>query len=389
MEQHSNPFILGCLERIPDPRKPYNQRHRFLDIVAITILASLCDADSWDEIEDWGIANEDWLRTFLELPNGIPSHDTFNRVFQRIDPNAFHQAFYEWVQMILSELNGVIAIDGKTVRRSREESSQTKPIHVVSAWATENSLVLGQVKVDDKSNEIKAIPMLLKELNLKGCTVTIDAMGTQREIVEKIREQEAEYILQVKENQPTLYGEISEYFEKEIFPKEKKGMLEKGTYYTEISGEHGRIERREYYVETEIGWMQDAKKVWKDLNGIGACRSIVEENGKKSSSVSYSIFSEGSLSAKEYGKRKRRHWGIENSLHWCLDIGFREDESRIRKDYAAENMNIVRHMCLNMLKQEKSSRMGIKRKRKKCGWDKDYLLKVLETLSPDMINNGE
>ncbi len=381
MENSRKPTFLDCMGRVTDPRKPYNQRYIFLDIVVIAVLATLCGADTWNEIESWGIAFKDWLSTFLALKNGIPSHDTFNRVFQMIDPEEFHRFFLEWIQEVVSEVKGVVSIDGKTVRRSRDEKNAKKAIHVVSAWAGELSLVLGQEKVDEKSNEINAIPELLKKLAIEGCTVTIDAMGTQKKIAGQIIDKQANYILQVKGNQETLEKEIAEYFEKEVFPQKKKGLEDRGLYFKDICNDHGRFETREYYVETDIRWMVDAQKDWKGLNGIGACRSKVEENGCVTTSTTYAIFSDPEMTAEKYGKCKRSHWQIENSLHWCLDIAFNEDQSRMRKGYAAENMNILRHMCLNMLKQENTCKMGIKGKRKKCGWDHEYLMKVLETLA--------
>jgi len=382
MENSKKPTFLDCMGRVTDPRKPYNQLHEFLDIVVIAVLATLCGADTWDEIESWGNGCREWLSAFLTLKNGIPSHDTINRVFQMIDPEEFHRIFLEWIQEAVPEVRGVVSIDGKTVRRSRDGKNGKKAIHVVSAWAGELSLVLGQEKVDEKTNEIKAIPELLKKLAIEGCTVTIDAMGAQKKIAEQIIDKKADYILQVKGNQETLENEISEYFEKEVFPKKKKKLEEKGLYFKDICNDHGRIETREYYIEKDISWMADARREWKNLGGIGACRSTVEENDSITTNTSYAIFSGPEMTAEKYGKFKRSHWLIENSLHWRLDIAFNEDQSRIRKGFSAENMNILRHMCLNMLKQEKTCKLGIKAKRKKCGWDHEYLIKVLETLIP-------
>lgn len=379
--------LLGPFETVSDPRKPYNQKHRFLDIVTITILATLCGADTWNEIEDWGEANLEWLETFLPLENGIPSHDTMNRVFQMIDPKEFHAAFQTWVESITSELKGVIAIDGKTLRRSRETVSQTRPAHIVSAWANDLSLVLGQLKADEKSNEITAIPELLKMLSVKGCIVTIDAMGTQREIAKQICAEGAEYILSLKENQEVLYQEVSEYFEKELFQKSKAQLEESGQYYKTLCQEHGRIESREYYLERDIEWMSDARRSWPSLGAIGACRSRVERDGKEPAEyIRYMILSDGNMTAKTFGDSQRGHWGIENSLHWCLDIAFNEDQSRMRSKNEAENMNLIRHMCLNMLKQDKTVKMGLKSKRKKCGWDKAYLLRILGSLDIKSAN---
>ena len=375
-------YFLGSFENVPDPRKSYNQKHRFLDIITITILATLCGADTWNEIEEWGEANLDWLMMFLPLENGIPSHDTFNRVFQLIDPEEFHRAFRTWVQSIASELEGVIAIDGKTIRGSREAVSDTRPSQIVSAWAQEQGLVLGQLKVDEKTNEITAIPELLKTLAIKGCIVTIDAMGTQKAIARQICESGADYILSLKENQGTLYQEVSEYFEKGPFTESKTDLEKSGKYYKTICHDHGRIEKREYYLEPEIDWMIDARKDGPSLGAIGACRSRVEKpDGEISEYTRYMILSSADMTVQTFGDSQRGHWGIENSLHWCLDIAFQEDQSRMRNKNEAENMNLIRHMCLNMLKQDKSVKIGLKSKRKKCGWDKNYLFKILQILN--------
>ena len=340
--------LFGCMMDVPDPRAPYNQWHKFIDIVMIVVTAVLSGMDTWNEIADWAGSKQEWLETFLELPNGIPSHDTLNRVFQMIEPKKFHDAFYEWTKCVAGTVSGVVAIDGKTVRRSKDNAADRRPIHVVSAWAAEASLVLGQLRVDEKTNEIKAIPELLDILCIENCIVTIDAMGTQKDIAEKIIEKKADYILQVKENQPGLLQDIEEYFKKDVFTQDKKGLEAQGMYYKDLSGEHGRLEIREYYAVNNTDWLSERHPEWAGLRGIGACIATVEENGDTSTSASYSIFSFSDITAEEYGKRKREHWKIENSLHWVLDIGFREDESRIRKGNAAENINIVRHICLNL-----------------------------------------
>ena len=373
--------LVGCMEEVPDPRAPYNQKHKFLDIIVIAVTAILCGMDTWNEIEDWAKSKREWLGTFLELPGGIPSHDTINRVFQMIDPEKFHDAFFRWTGAVAGKIEGVVAIDGKTVRRSRDDAKGNRPAHVVSAWACETSLVLGQLRVDEKTNEIKAIPELLDILCLKGCVVTIDAMGTQKEIAEKIIDKEADYILQVKGNQETLMEDIALYFEKDVFPCKKKSLEKENRHYKDVCFDHGRQETREYYVENEIGWLKANHPEWKGLSGIGACVSTVTEKGVTTKTISYSIYSRSGMGAEEYGKCKRAHWGIENSLHWVLDIGFREDESRMRAGNAAENVNVLRHIGTNLLKQEKSCKMGIASKRKKCGYDPDYLYKVLGGLN--------
>ena len=376
--------LMGCMQEIPDPRAPYNQRHKFLDIVVIAVTAALCGMDTWNEIEDWARSKKEWLGSFLELPGGIPSHDTLNRVFQMMDPEKLHDAFFRWAGAVAGEIQGVAAIDGKTLRRSRDDARGKRPVHVVSAWACDASLVLGQLRVDEKTNEIRAIPELLDILCLEGCVVAIDAMGTQKEIAEKIVDRGADYILQVKGNQETLMEDAALCFEKDIFPCGKKELEEKGQYHKEICFEHGRQEAREYYVENGIGWLKGRHPEWKGLNGIGACRASVTEKGRTSVTISYSIYSRKGMGAEEYGKSKRAHWGIENSLHWVLGIGFREDGSRMRAGNAAENVNVLRHIGINLLKQEKSCKLGLASKRKKCGYEPDYLYKVLGGLHMGM-----
>lgn len=376
--------LIGCMRDVPDPRAPYNQRHKFLDIIIIVITAVLAGMDTWNEIADWAVSKKEWFGSFLELPGGIPSHDTLNRVFQMIDPQKFHDAFLRWTYTISEKVKGVVAIDGKTVRRSREEAGNKRPIHVVSAWAVDHSLVLGQLRVDEKTNEITAIPELLDLLFLEGCIVTIDAMGTQKDIAKKIIEKKVDYILQVKSNQPTLMEDIALHFEEEVFTIKKENLKKDERYHVNICGDHGRIEKRGYYVENDIGWLKERHPGWEGIAGIGACVATVTEQGKTTTSVSYSIYSRPDMTAEEYGRNVRSHWGIENSLHWVLDIGFREDESRIRAGNAAENVNVARHMGVNLLKQEKSCKMGIASKRKKCGYDMDYLYKVLSNINTGM-----
>ena len=358
-------LLIDCMREIPDPRAPYNQRHKFLDIIIIAVTAVLAGMDTWNEIADWAASKKQWLGTFLELPGGIPSHDTINRVFQMIEPEKFHDAFFRWASAVSGKVKGVVAIDGKTARRSREEAGDIKPIHTVSAWAVESSLVLGQLCVDEKTNEIKTIPELLDILCLEGCIVTIDAMGTQKEIARKIMHKNADYILQVKGNQQTLMDDIREYFEKDVFTEKKDALEKAGRYNKDLCAGHGRIEKREYYVENDIGWLRDRHPAWEGLCGIGACVSAVTEKEKSVTAVNYAIYSRQGMRAAEYGTSARAHWGIENSLHWVLGIAFREDESRIRAGNAAENMNMARHIGINLLKQEKSCKMGIASKRKK------------------------
>ena len=369
--------LADYLSNIEDYRNGNAIRHNLMDILIITILAVICGADYWTEIEQFGNAKKDWLNTFLKLPNGIPSADTIARVLAKIDTEEFHNAFIKWVNSISELIDGqVISIDGKTLRRSKDKSNGKKAIHVVSAWASENNLVLGQLKVDEKSNEITAIPELLKMLDIEGCIITIDAMGTQKDIAETIVKNKGDYILALKENHEILYKDVELYFEEEILTCNKKELKDKGMYYVQKEQGHGRFEKREYYISNEIDWLWQREE-WTGLTGIGLCIRECEEGTTKSVEYRYFLYSIKGCTAQKFGKSIRKHWGIENSLHWLLDMAFREDESRIRKENSAENMNIIRHMALNLLKQEKTAKVGIKSKRLKCAWDHDYLKKVL------------
>lgn len=369
--------LIECLENIKDYRVGNGVDHKLIDILVISILAVICGANYWTQVESFGNAKKEWLSKFLELPKGIPSHDTFGRVFASIDPEEFHKAFMEWVQSLSDLIEGqVIAIDGKTARRTKDRATGKAALHVVSAWARDNELVLGQIKVDDKSNEITAIPELLKMLDINGCIITIDAMGTQKDIAEDIIEGGADYVLSLKENQKTLYEDVELFFKEEILTQSKEKLEKESKYYKTLDNSHGRFEKRKYFICNDMDWLSQ-KDDWKGLNGIGLCISHRTEGEKTSISYNYAIYSIKDCSAEQFASYKRDHWGIENSLHWVLDIAFREDESRARKDNSAENLNIIRHMAVNLLRQEKTKKIGIESKRMLCGWDEKYLLKVL------------
>lgn len=369
--------LIECLENIKDYRVGNGVDHKLIDILVISILAVICGANYWTQVESFGNAKKEWLSKFLELPKGIPSHDTFGRVFASIDPEEFHKAFMEWVQSLSDLIEGqVIAIDGKTARRTKDRATGKAALHVVSAWAKDNELVLGQIKVDDKSNEITAIPELLKMLDINGCIITIDAMGTQKDIAEDIIEGGADYVLSLKENQKTLYEDVELFFKEEILTQSKEKLEKESKYYKTLDNSHGRFEKRKYFICNDMDWLSQ-KDDWKGLNGIGLCISHRTEGEKTSISYNYAIYSIKDCSAEQFASYKRDHWGIENSLHWVLDIAFREDESRARKDNSAENLNIIRHMAVNLLRQEKTKKIGIESKRMLCGWDEKYLLKVL------------
>lgn len=351
---------------ITEPRES-NKRHKLIDIITIALCAVICGADTWEDIEEFGHTKKEWFERFLELPHGIPAHDTFARVFSSIDPKEFQQAFLSWIGAIQRVAKGIIAVDGKTVRHSCTKDSP--PLHIVSAWAHENRMVLGQVKTKEKSNEITAIPELLQVLALEGCIVTIDAMGCQRAIAETIIKKKADYVFGLKGNQGTLHEDVKLYFEDSSFKDHPYD------YYETIDGDHGRIETRRYWSTSAIDWLSDQAS-WKDLSTIVMVERERMVDGKTSNETSYYITSLKS-DAKTIAHAIRGHWGIENSLHWVLDIAFREDESRIRKDHAPANFAIIRHMALNLLRQETSSKRSIKGKRLKAGWDTGYLGKIL------------
>jgi len=342
-----------------------------MSIITIAILAVVCGADDWTEVELFGRSKQGWLETFLDLPHGIPSHDTFGRVFRAIDPAEFRESFRTWVQTICRKVEGVVAVDGKTVRRSKDGTLGKAAIHMVNVWAVENGLVLAQDKVDDKTNEITVIPTLLKLLDLTGTLVTIDAIGCQTNIAKTIREQQADYVLAVKENQPTLYEDIVESFENASADVQLD-------YHRSVNKGHGRIEIRECWVTAEpdiLAFINDYK-VWPDLTSLVKITSQRQQSGETSRETRYFI-SSLPANAERLLTAVRAHWQIENALHWVLDMAFREDENRTRKDHAPENLALIRHLTLNLLKQDTTVKAGIKAKRKRAGWDHDYLLGLL------------
>lgn len=359
---------------IEDPRIDRSKQHKLIDIITIAICAVICGAEGWTDIETYGVTKYSWFKQFLELPNGIPSHDTFARLFARLNPQQFQQCFLNWIKAINKVTSGeVIAVDGKSLRHSYDSGAEQGAIHMVSAWATQNRLVLGQFKVDEKSNELTAIPELIKILELSGCIVTIDALGCQKEIVKLITEQDADYIITLKKNQSSLYKNVEQLFKEAI----RTGFqgIEHSAYHTREQA-HGREEIRHYLMLTDIQYRVDPTYKWSKLQSVGLVESVRTVDGKTTIETRYYISSLEN-NAEVFGQSVRGHWGIENSLHWVLDVALNEDDCRIRKDNAPENFAVMRRLAVNLLGREKSHKRGVKNKQFLAAMDNEYLTKVL------------
>jgi predicted transposase YbfD/YdcC len=378
MPESVEPFapLLEHFKTLEHPRAEHLLAHELLDIIGLTICAVVCGADTWVDIETYGRAKQEWLKGFLRLPNGIPSHDTIARLFAALDPQALQECFLSWVTAVAQLSQGeVIAIDGKTLRHSYDTGGSKGAIHMVSAWATQNRLVLGQVKVDAKSNEITAIPQLLKVLDLHGCIVTIDAMGTQKDIAQQIIEAGGEYVLSLKGNQGNLHQDVEQLFEW----TRKIGFKEiPHEFHQTIDAAHGRVEIRRHWLLDGVEHLIDAH-LWTGLQRVGlveAERRLVGQSPTIEQRY-YLVSLDGGV--QRFAHAVRSHWGIENQVHWVLDVAFDEDASRIRKDHAPENLALIRHVALNLLRQDTSTNGGIKAKRLKAGWNNAYLARLLST----------
>ena len=372
-QEQGQASIAEYFSELEDPRR-HNRRHKLVDIVVIAICAVVCGADSWEDIELFGHSKEEWLKGFLELPHGIPSHDTFRRVFGVLDTEQFQLQFLEWIQAVDNLTKGqVVAVDGKTLRRSHDRSEGKKALQIVSAWASTNGVVLGQRKVDEESNEITAVPELLDALEIAGCIVTADAIHCQRETAETIIEKKADYVLPVKDNQPRLLKTLQGLFDD---PAEMPWV--ECDHHRTVNKGHGRIEVRECWCTSDpdyldyIGSLAD----WPGLQSIAVVQAERQLEGERTVQRRYFI-SSLKCDAELMLYAVRTHWEIENKVHWVLDIAFREDDCRIRKGNGAENFAVLRHIALNLLRREKTSKRSLKGRRKKAGWDNDYLLKVL------------
>ncbi len=364
--------MVECFSDIKDPRIDRTKRHRLVDILSLAVLAVIAGAEGWEDIADFGEDKKQWLKKFLRLPNGIPSHDTISRVFRQIKPQAFQEGFNRWIESLHEELGmRLIAIDGKTLRRSHDRRTMKSALHTVCAWSVENHVVLGQESVDAKSNEITAIPELLQVLELHGAIVTIDAMGCQKKIAKQIVDGGGDYVLAVKGNQATLHAALKKHFD-ELHETEFADSACRQRATNEKS--HGRHEQRYYYQSPLTDALRVFTRAWKGLATVGQVISITERDGKECSDVRYYI-SSLKPGVKRFATAVRRHWGIENSLHWVLDVTFNEDQSRIRKGYGPDNFALLRRFAITLIKQD-TTPGSIKRKRKRAAWNNGALARI-------------
>ena len=386
MEAQATPEILRALSALPDPRR-HNVRHKLIDVLTIALFAVRCGADGWVDVVAYAQAKQAWLRTFLELPHGIPSHDTFGDVFAKLQPEAFERCFMEWMGKMVQLSGGkLVAIDGKSLRRSFERGwDKSGMAHMVSDFVAANQMVFAQVKTEGKGQELSAIEKLLELLELDGAVVTIDALGCQKEIARQILDAHGHYLLQVKDNQPALREKLQALF--------KEAKLERFAgwehdYFTETDGGHDRLETRRLWVCWEVsllgklaeapGNSSPGPQQWPGIKSLILVERTREANGQTSVELSYYISSlDRRTRAKRLAQYVRGHWSVENNLHWQLDVSFREDERRIRKGHGAENFSRLCRIALNLLKAEKTATVGVAIKRQKCGWNNDYLLKVV------------
>ena len=374
--------LIDCFADLPDPRVERTRLHSLTDMLVITICAVLCGAEGWEDIVEFAHAKEDWLRERLALENGLPCADTSRRVFARLDPDAFGERFLRWAQAIQEQAkeeqakDQIVAVDGKTLRRSFDAASGQQSIHMVSAWACSARLVLAQAKVDAKSNEITAVPALLSLLDLSGCIVTADAMSCQRAIACQIAQQGGDYVLALKGNQERLHDDVRRFFE---YASARKFEDVPHQRFECRDMEHGRIETR-CLLQVDLAALEgrwgDVQREWAGLSSLLMLQSERQAGGKTSRETRYYL-SSLSGNAKKAARAIRQHWGIENSVHWVLDVVFDEDASRIRKDHAPQNFATVRHIALNVLRREATHKRGVKAKQKRAGWDNNYLTRLL------------
>src|SRR5215218_473034 len=382
MQTHPKLGLIEHFQGIADPRVNRTKEHALIDLLVIAVCTLLCAGESFNDMEDFGHAKHDWFKTFLALRNGIPSHDTFNRLFAALDPKEFLDCFLRWTQSLRQAVpQEIVALDGKALRRAMNQNQSVK--YVVSAWAESNNLVLGQLKVSDKSNEITAVPELLRVLELSGCIVTLDAMGCQKKIAREIIEADADYVLALKGNQETVHEEVKSFLDATIVEAQAarpvRAMASKAAatlaHVQTIEKDHGRLEIRDYYQSDCLAWFADLPK-WEGLKSVGLVESQREINGVKTVERRYYL-SSLPLNVELFARAVRSHWGVENKLHWVMDVCFHEDQSRARTGHAAENLATLRRLALNLLKKETTKKRGIKGKQLNASWDHSYLLRLL------------
>jgi predicted transposase YbfD/YdcC len=374
MEDSAHTLLLRLFRDMPDRRMIGKVSHPLHDILVITVCAVICGLEHWTQIEDFATAHEQWFRSFLDLPNGIPSHDTFAKVFAFIDPDEFERRIQNWIHALVgSDTQGKhIAIDGKTLRKSFDTASNKVALHMINAYVHENHAVFGQLKVEDKTNEITAIPHLLDMLQLKDATVTVDAMGCQREIAERIVQRQGHYVFSLKGNQSTLHDDVQTFMDDLI----SNDSTEKYDYYETVEKSHGRIEIRKCWSCWDTDWLV-RRHDWAGLSSMVAVECTRTLNGKTSTERRYFISSHSGQHAQKIATVIRNHWRVENELHWTLDVSFNEDQCRVRIENAAENLSRIRRISLILLKNDTTCKLGIKSKRAKAGYDRNYLLTLL------------
>jgi predicted transposase YbfD/YdcC len=366
--------ISQAFSQLTDPRMERSKRHPLVNIITISVCAIICGCDDFCSIEEYGKSKIEWFKQFLDLPNGIPSHDTFNDVLNRLKPSEFSEAFTQWVTRLGSLKGDIVALDGKVMRRTLDKANGNPAIHLVSAWSVQNNLCFGQVKVSDKSNEITAIPKLLELLDIEGATITTDAMGCQFSIAEQIVSAKADYVLALKGNQGEFHDDIKLFMTTQL-SREFSGIPH--SVFKSVNGDHGRIEERNVWLSTDVEWLTERHPRWKSIKGIAVVDSSRTVQGITSKEKRYYITSHEDKTAEFIAHAIRSDWHVENKLHWQLDVSFNEDQNRHRSGHAAENIAMMNKIALNLLKNEKSVKEGVKNKRLKAGWDNDYMMKVL------------
>jgi predicted transposase YbfD/YdcC len=360
---------------LTDPRMNRRKKHSLVNILIISLCAIISGCEDFNAIEAYGKAKLDWFETFLDLPNGIPSHDTFNDVLNRLKPAEFAEAFTRWVSLLGDLDDDIVALDGKVMRRTLDKVSSCPAIHLVSAWSVKNNLCFGQVKVSDKSNEITAIPKLLKLLDIEGATITTDAMGCQFAIGDQIVEEKGHYVLALKGDQGEFHEDVKLFMDTHL---KTKFVNVAHSVSKSVDGEHGRIAQREVWHTADVQWLIERHPRWQSIKGIIMVNSTRQETGQEETNEHrYYITSHADKSAEFLAHAIRSHWHVENKLHWQLDVSFGEDLNRNRSGYAAENFSLMNKVALNLLKNELSVKVGVKTKRLKAGWDNRYLMKVL------------